>query len=99
MALAPHEDTQSMIVNSWNEWDPLKDVIVGTVQGAADMGFEPALSAYFGKDDPGLGGLHCCTVDIRRDGKLKYYFPPGYRQAVAKARRRTQRVWPLSVLP
>lgn len=41
-----------MIVNSWNEWDPLREVIVGSARGAADMGYEPALSAYFGKDDP-----------------------------------------------
>ncbi len=41
-----------MIVNSWNEWDPLKEVIVGSVRGAADMGYEPALSPYFREDDP-----------------------------------------------
>jgi glycine amidinotransferase len=41
-----------MTVNSWNEWDPLREVIVGTVQGAADIGFEPALSPYFRNDDP-----------------------------------------------
>jgi glycine amidinotransferase len=39
-------------VNSWNEWDPLREVIVGRVRGAADMGFEPAFSPYFRKDDP-----------------------------------------------
>ena len=33
-------------VNSWNEWDPLKEVIVGTARGAADIGYEPALSPY-----------------------------------------------------
>lgn len=33
-------------VNSWNEWDPLEEVIVGTAQGAADIGWEPALSPY-----------------------------------------------------
>ena len=35
------------IVNSWNEWDPLREVVVGTARGAADIGFEPALSPYF----------------------------------------------------
>jgi len=35
------------IVNSWNEWDPLREVIVGTARGAADMGYEPAISPYF----------------------------------------------------
>jgi glycine amidinotransferase len=34
------------IVNSWNEWDPLQEVVVGTARGAADVGFEPALSPY-----------------------------------------------------
>ncbi len=34
------------LVNSWNEWDPLQEVIVGTAQGAADIGYEPALSPY-----------------------------------------------------
>jgi glycine amidinotransferase len=35
------------LVNSWNEWDPLEEVIVGSARGAADMGFEPSLSPYF----------------------------------------------------
>jgi len=34
-------------VCSWNEWDPLREVIVGTARGAADIGYEPALSPYF----------------------------------------------------
>ncbi len=33
-------------VCSWNEWDPLREVIVGTARGAADMAYEPALSPY-----------------------------------------------------
>ena len=41
------------IVNSWNEWDPLREVVVGSARGAADMGFEPALSPYFQTGDPG----------------------------------------------
>ncbi|HTD23369.1 MAG TPA: hypothetical protein VK738_11990 [Terriglobales bacterium] len=41
------------IVNSWNEWDPLQEVIVGSARGAADIGFEPALSPYFQPDSPG----------------------------------------------
>jgi glycine amidinotransferase len=41
------------IVNSWNEWDPLKEVIVGTARGAAESGFEPALSPYFTTGHPG----------------------------------------------
>lgn len=34
-------------VSSWNEWDPLEEVIVGTARGAAEIGFEPGLAAYF----------------------------------------------------
>lgn len=32
-------------VCSFNEWDPLEEVIVGSVLGAAKMGFEPAINA------------------------------------------------------
>ena len=31
------------IVNSWNEWDPLKHVIVGTVENSNVPPMEPAL--------------------------------------------------------
>jgi glycine amidinotransferase len=34
-------------VSSFNEWDPLEEVIVGTARGAVRSPFEPALSAYF----------------------------------------------------
>ena len=33
-------------VCSHNEWDPLEEVIVGSVAGAAQMGVEPALTPY-----------------------------------------------------
>jgi glycine amidinotransferase len=41
------------VVNSWNEWDPLEEVIVGSARGAADIGFEPALSPWFPPGNPG----------------------------------------------
>jgi hypothetical protein len=41
------------VVNSWNEWDPLREVIVGSARGAADIGYEPALSPYFPPADAG----------------------------------------------
>jgi glycine amidinotransferase len=41
-----------MIVNSWNEWDPLEEVIVGSTRGAADIGYEPALLPFI---PPGAG--------------------------------------------
>ncbi len=34
------------VVNSWNEWDPLREVIVGNALGAADLAYEPAFSPY-----------------------------------------------------
>lgn len=40
-------------VCSWNEWDPLREVIVGTARGAADIAYEPALSAYLPAGSPG----------------------------------------------
>jgi len=54
-------------VNSWNEWDPLREVIVGSARGAADMGFEPALSPYFPPGSPARasrgGPVHPAVVD------------------------------------
>jgi glycine amidinotransferase len=41
------------VVNSWNEWDPLREVIVGSARGAADIGYEPALLPYFPPGDAG----------------------------------------------
>lgn len=38
-------------VCSFNEWDPLEEVIVGSVWGAAKMGFEPAINAYYYTDE------------------------------------------------
>jgi glycine amidinotransferase len=40
------------VVNSWNEWDPLREVIVGNALGAADLGYEPAFAPYFAANDP-----------------------------------------------
>ncbi|MGO9274819.1 MAG: amidinotransferase [Terriglobia bacterium] len=55
------------IVNSWNEWDPLQEVIVRSARGAADIGFEPALSPYFPPDSPGRAfrgqPVHPAVVD------------------------------------
>ena len=34
-------------VNSFNEWDPLQEVIVGTARHAADVAYEPSLRPYF----------------------------------------------------
>ena len=37
-------------VNSWNEWDPLKHVIVGAVENANIPPMEPALEPKISKD-------------------------------------------------
>ncbi|HEY6384677.1 MAG TPA: hypothetical protein VIX91_03255 [Candidatus Acidoferrum sp.] len=41
------------IVCSWNEWNRLPEVIVGTARGAADIGFESPLSPYYPLDSSG----------------------------------------------
>ena len=38
------------IVNSWNEWDPLKHVIVGRADGCCIPAPEPALDAKVPED-------------------------------------------------
>ena len=45
------------IVNSWNEWDPLKHVIVGTVEQSNVPPMEPALEPKISKDS-GMAGSH-----------------------------------------
>ena len=55
------------VVNSWNEWDPLEEVIVGSARGAFDIAYEPALSPYFpagGSAREFRGGrVHSSVVD------------------------------------
>lgn len=34
------------VVNSWNGWDPLEEVIVGTAFGATTIGWEPGFASY-----------------------------------------------------
>ena len=45
------------IVNSWNEWDPLRHVIVGTVENSNVPPMEPALEPKISKDS-GMVGSH-----------------------------------------
>ena len=44
--------SERCVVSSYNEWDELEEVIVGSVVGAAIMGFEPAMAPYFKRNDP-----------------------------------------------
>lgn len=46
------------VVNSFNEWDPLEEVIVGTCFGASSMSLqnEPVLENLLGRDFKGFVG-------------------------------------------
>ncbi len=53
------------IVNSYNGWDPLEEVIVGTAVGSARIGFEPGLNAYCpNKEEQILHATPRSTEDI-----------------------------------
>jgi glycine amidinotransferase len=59
---------EAPVVNSWNEWDPLREVIVGNALGAADLGFEPAFAPYFPAGAAGRGAIgaaiHPAVLDV-----------------------------------
>ena len=80
---------EKTVVNSWNEWDPLKHVFVGR---ADDCHIPPEKSEVYQAeqmDKLGMevvevdlrdayafgGGLHCCTADVYREGACEDYFP------------------------
>ena len=56
------------IVNSWNEWDPLKHVIVGRADGTCIPAPEPALDAKVPEDSDmrGMFGPELKTVLIKQ---------------------------------
>jgi len=56
------------IVNSWNEWDPLKHVIVGTVENSNVPPMEPALEKVFKLLKK--GGTFYCGTDFYSDNTL-----------------------------
>ena len=51
------------IVNSWNEWDPLKHVIVGKAYGSCIPAPEPALDAKVPEDSDMKGQFGPRTKD------------------------------------
>ena len=51
------------IVNSWNEWDPLKHVIVGKADGCCIPAPEPALDAKVPEDSDMKGQYGPRTKD------------------------------------
>ena len=55
--------TDKIIVNSWNEWDPLKHVIVGRADGTCIPAPEPALDAKVPEDSDMRGQFGPRTKD------------------------------------
>ncbi|WP_329325158.1 glycine amidinotransferase [[Kitasatospora] papulosa] len=47
MSAEKFDNPAQRVVNSYNGWDPLEEVIVGRVENSASPGFEPALRPYF----------------------------------------------------
>jgi glycine amidinotransferase len=43
----------AVAVSSYNDWDPLKEVIVGIADGSVQSAYEPALAPFYDLDDPG----------------------------------------------
>ena len=56
-------DSKKIIVNSWNEWDPLKHVIVGKADGCCIPAPEPALDAKVPEDSDMKGKFGPRTKD------------------------------------
>lgn len=54
--MTPHDADRPITVSSWNEWDPLRHVILGVADGACFPVSEPAI-AYDPPDDPAYAGL------------------------------------------
>ena len=44
-------ETKPTVVNSWNEWDPLKHIIVGVATGTMVQAPEPAVQRDFPQYD------------------------------------------------
>ena len=55
--------SQKVIVNSWNEWDPLRHVIVGRADGCCIPAPEPALDAKVPEDSDMKGKFGPRTQD------------------------------------
>ena len=49
------EDQSKIVVNSWNEWNPLKHIIVGRADGTMVQAPEPATQRNWAEDGFPLG--------------------------------------------
>ena len=56
--------SDKVIVNSWNEWDPLKHVIVGRADGTCIPAPEPALDAKVPEDSDMRGQFGPRTKNV-----------------------------------
>ena len=63
ISLKTEMNKSNKIVNSWNEWDPLKHVIVGRADGTCIPAPEPALDAKVPEDSDMRGQFGPRTKD------------------------------------
>ena len=63
--------SEKIIVNSWNEWDPLKHVIVGKTDGCCITAPEPAQDAKVAEDSDMKGQYGPRTKDKVEKEKTK----------------------------
>jgi len=63
------EQRKRTVVNSWNEWDPLKHVIVGRTDGTMVQAPEPAIRRDWPKDGFPLGTYGPLPKEIQAKGK------------------------------
>lgn len=64
------------IVCTYNEWDPLEEVIVGSVIGACKMAYEPSLAPFFNSDgscQEFSGGKYNDDVLQKAESQLKAF--------------------------
>ena len=40
-------------VSAYNDWDPLKEIIVGVADGSVESAYEPALAPFYAREDSG----------------------------------------------
>ena len=39
-------------VSAYNDWDPLKEIIVGVADGSVESAYEPALAPFYARETP-----------------------------------------------
>ena len=69
------EQRKKTVVNSWNEWDPLKHVIVGRADGTMIQAPEPAVLRDWPKDGfpAGTYGPLPKEMEVKANEQLDYF--------------------------